>query len=83
VFEALPATLAFDLIYCLLLEESQDTLDRRNELDTQLASYVTPIEVGERSDRDRLAATWGKSPAQQRAMRRAIAAGESGADGKA
>jgi hypothetical protein len=85
VFEALPATLAFDLIYCLLLEESQDTLDRRTELDAQLASFVSPIEVGDRSDRDRLAATWGKLPAQQRAMRQAITAGggESRADRKA
>jgi hypothetical protein len=85
VFEALPATLAFDLIYCLLLEESQDTLDRRTELDAQLASFVTQIEVGDRSDRDRLAATWGKLPAQQRAMRQAITAGggESRADRKA
>jgi hypothetical protein len=67
------------------LEETQDTLDRRTELDTQLASYVTQIEVGDRSDRDRLAATWGKLPAHQRAMRRAITAGgnESRADGKA
>jgi hypothetical protein len=77
VFEALPATLAFDLVYCLLLEESQDTLDRRTELDAQLASYVTPIEVGDRSHRDQLAATWGQLPAQQRAMRQAISAGES------
>jgi hypothetical protein len=85
VFEELPATLAFDLIYCLLLEESQDTLDRRTELDAQLASFVTAIEVGDRSDRDRLAATWGKLPAHQRAMRAAQVAGgsESRADGKA
>jgi predicted outer membrane lipoprotein len=82
-FDRLPAETAFALIYALVLEESEDTRDRREELDAQLASYVTPIEVGERSDRDRLAATWGRSPAQQRAMRRAITAGESGADGKA
>jgi hypothetical protein len=75
VFEALPATLAFDLIYCLVLEETQETADRRTELDAQLASYVTQIDVGDRSDRDRLAATWGKLPAQQRAMRRAVEVG--------
>jgi hypothetical protein len=67
-----------------LLEETQERFDRRQELDEKLASYVMPTEVGDRSDRDRLAATWGKLPAQQRAMRRAIAAGgaESRADRK-
>jgi hypothetical protein len=71
----------FDLLYCLLLDETQDNVDRREELDAHLASYVSPIEVGTRDDRDRLAATWGRTPAQQRAMRRAIAAG--GGDSRA
>jgi hypothetical protein len=79
--DAAPATLVFDLLYCLLLDETQDNVDRREELDAHLASYVSPIEVGTRDDRDRLAATWGRTPAQQRAMRRAIAAG--GGDSRA
>lgn len=78
LIEELPATLAFELIYCLLLEETQEGVDRRSELDAQLASYVLPIDVGDRSDRDRLAETWGKLPAQQRAMRAAIEAGGKG-----
>jgi hypothetical protein len=60
------------------LEETEEGVDRRSELDAQLAAYVLPIEVGERSDRDRLAETWGRTPAQQRAMRRAIEAGGKG-----
>jgi hypothetical protein len=66
------------------LQETQETLDRRQELDAQLSTYLMPTEVGNRSDRDRLAETWGKLPAHQRAMRQAIAAGgsESRADRK-
>jgi hypothetical protein len=76
--ESAPATLVFDLIYCLLLDETKERNERREEFDAQLASYVQPIEVGDRSHRDQLAATWGKLPAHQRAMRRAIDAGGSG-----
>jgi hypothetical protein len=79
--DAAPATLVFDLLYCLLLDETQDNADRREELDTQLASFVLPVQVGDRDGREQLAATWGRTPAQQRAMRRAIAAG--GGDSKA
>jgi hypothetical protein len=73
----LPATLAFDLLYCLLLEEDEDNVERRGQLDEQLASFRFPAAAGpsDRSDRAARAATWGKLPAQQRAMRRAQEAG--------
>ena len=76
-FTELPATLTFHLIYCLLLDEDEDTVERRGQLDELLASYRLPERLGraDRSDRDARAATWGKTPAQQRAMRRAIEAG--------
>jgi hypothetical protein len=76
-FLELPATLAFDLLYCLLLEESEENVDRRGQLDEQLASFTFPTVAGpaDRSDRARRAATWGRTPAQQRAMRRAAEAG--------
>ena len=76
-FLELPATLALDLLYCLLLEETEETVERRGQLDEQLASFAFPTTAGpaDRSDRERRAATWGQTPAQQRAMRRAIDAG--------
>ncbi len=65
-----------DLIYCLVLEETQEVVERREQLDEQLASFSFPIAAGtDRTDRNRLAATWGKLPAHQRAMRRAVEAG--------
>jgi hypothetical protein len=68
-----------DLLYCLLLREDEDLVARRGELDEQLASFafpsVTPGRTVDRSDRARRAATWGKLPAHQRAMRRAQEAG--------
>jgi hypothetical protein len=60
------------------LDETQEGVDHREEFDAQLASFVMPIEVGDRSQRDQLAATWGKLPAHQRGMRRAIEAGGTG-----
>lgn len=82
-FDRLPATLAFDLIYSLLLEETQENVDRREHLDEQLASFSFPIAAGttDRSDRDARAATWGRTPAQQRAMRRALEGGQAKAKG--
>ncbi len=76
-FVQLPATLVFDLIYCLLLEETEEVVDRRGQLDEQLASFRMPTAAGpaDRSDREQRAATWGLTPAQQRAMRRAAEAG--------
>jgi hypothetical protein len=76
-FLELPATLVLDLLYCLLLEEDEDNVDRRGQLDEQLASFAFPTVAGraDRSDRAERAATWGKTAAQQRAMRRAIEAG--------
>lgn len=76
-FLELPATLVLDLLYCLLLEESEENVDRRGQLDEQLASFRLPTVAGpaDRSDRDARAAAWGRTPAQQRAMRRAIEAG--------
>jgi hypothetical protein len=64
------------------LEESKEGIDRRHELDAQLASYVMPIQAGDRSHRDQLAATWGKLPAHQRGMRAAIEAGGSDSHAK-
>lgn len=67
-FEELPATLAFDLLYCLLLEETKEGVERRQELDEHLSTYSVGAGPIDR-------ATWGKLPAHQRAMRRAITAG--------
>jgi hypothetical protein len=53
-----------------MLDETQEGVERRQDVDAQLASYVMPIDAGDRSQRDQLAATWGR-----RAMRRAIDAG--------
>jgi hypothetical protein len=80
----LPATLVFHLIYCLLLNEDEDTVDRRRELDEQLASFRMPTAAGpaDRSDRDERARTWGRTPAQQRAMRRAQEAGTDATRGR-
>jgi hypothetical protein len=69
------------LIYCLLLDETQEVIDGRTKLDEQLAAFHLPERPGraDRSDRDARAATWGKLPAHQRAMRRAVdAAGQAG-----
>ena len=76
-FLELPATLVLDLIYCLVLDETEDNVDRREQLDEQLASFRLASRAGpaDRSDRAERAATWGKLPAHQRAMRRAIEAG--------
>jgi hypothetical protein len=60
-----------------VLEETQEQIERREELDGQLARFVGSTVRGGRPDR----ATWGRTPAQQRAMRAAIAAG--GGDAKA
>lgn len=68
-------------MYSYLLEETEETSDRRGELDEQLASFRLPTRAGlaDRSDRAARAATWGKTPAQQRAMRRATEAGSDAA----
>lgn len=65
-----PARLLFDLFYCLVLDETRERVDRRQELDSQLASAGAGV-TGRKPDR----ATWGKTPAQQRAMRNAMTAG--------
>lgn len=65
-----PATLLFDLIYCLLLEETDRRVERREDVDEQLASFGSSS--GGKPDR----ATWGRLPQHQRAMRSAIEAGE-------
>lgn len=59
---ALPATVLFDLVYCLVLEDDKEARERREKLDDTLASQSAG-----RPDR----ATWGKLPAHQRAMRNA------------
>lgn len=77
----MPARLLFDLLYCLVLDETRERVDRRQELDAQLAQAVPAVGGRgiapslDRSDRDRRAASWGKTPAQQRAMRSAMNAG--------
>jgi hypothetical protein len=58
-----------------MLDETKEGVERRQDFDAQIASYVMPIDAGDRSQRDQLAATWGRLPAHQRAMRRAIDAG--------
>lgn len=65
-----PARLAFHLFYCLVLDETREAVDRRQELDSQLTSSGIGI-AGRKPDR----ATWGTTPAQQRAMRNAMNAG--------
>jgi hypothetical protein len=76
-FLELPATLVLDLLYCLLLEETEENVERRQQLDEQLASFRLPTAAGpaDRSDRDERARSWGRTAAQQRGMRRAIEAG--------
>ncbi len=64
-----PATLLFPLIYCLLLEETEEAVERREELDAVLASYAVA------GDGKPSRETWGKLPSHQRAMKRAAAAG--------
>ena len=58
----LPATALWDLIYCLVLEDTKEARDHREKIDALLDSQS----VG-RPDR----ATWGKLPAHQRAMKNA------------
>jgi hypothetical protein len=67
---AVPATLLFDLIYCLMLEETEKRVERRTEVDDLLASYGSSS--GGKPDR----ATWGKLAHHQRAMQGAIEAGK-------
>jgi hypothetical protein len=55
-----PATVLFDVLYCLALEDSKEHADRRAELDGRLASTEKPHRE-----------TWGRLPHQQEAMRRA------------
>lgn len=80
-FDEVPARLLFDLFYCLVLDETKDRVERRQELDGQLAAVVPAVggealtPAADRSDRERRAARWGKTPAQQRAMRNAMNAG--------
>jgi hypothetical protein len=76
-FLELPATLVLDLLYCLLLDETDEVAKRREQLDEQLASFRLPTVAGpaDRSDREERARSWGRTPAQQRAMRRAVEAG--------
>lgn len=57
----LPASLLFDLIYCLVIEDSKEDADRRRELEARLESLSRPARE-----------TWGKTPAQQAAMRAAM-----------
>jgi hypothetical protein len=57
----------FDVIYCLLLKEDKDRAERREEFDAKLSSMTS----GGVPDR----ATWGKLPAHQAAMRRALGDG--------
>lgn len=77
-----PARLLFDLFYCLVLDETRERVDRREELDAQLASSGAGITrpLPTRADRAQRAASWGKTPAHQRAMRNAINAGGSAAN---
>lgn len=65
-FLELPATLAFDVIYSLLLEETQEAVDAREKLNERLDN----VGIGGRPDR----ATWGLLPSHQQQMRRAAAA---------
>lgn len=58
----LPPVMMLDVIYCIALEDSKDGIDRRADLDAKLEASATP---------DR--ATWGRTPAQQRAMAAATA----------
>jgi hypothetical protein len=63
--------LAFDLIYCLALEDTERHRDRRAELDSQLDRFAFAGTAATKPDR----ATWGKLPQHQRAMRAAQDAG--------
>ena len=62
---ALPATALWDVIYCLVLEDSKEAKEQREKLDG-----ILDRDSGGKPDR----ATWGKLPHQQRAMRAADAA---------
>jgi len=55
------------LVYCLVLDETKERVERREELDEVLGSAVT----GGRPDRS----SWGLRPEHQRRMRSAIDAG--------
>lgn len=56
----LPATTWLAVVYCLLLEDSEEALKRRTAVDEMLAGLNAPA-------RD----TWGRMPSQQAAMARA------------
>jgi hypothetical protein len=67
----MPATPWFDLLYCLVLDETTDRVERRQDLDDVLASAV----ADGKPDRS----SWGLRPEHQRRMRSAIEAGGAGA----
>lgn len=56
----LPASLAFDVLYCLALEEDKEKVERRQDLDAKLDSVGAGA-----PDRE----TWGKLPSHQRQMK--------------
>lgn len=64
---ALPATRMLDVIYCLALEDSKEAAERRQALDAALDNAANRSGKPDR-------ATWGRLPAQQRAMRAASVA---------
>lgn len=66
----LPATLLFDVIYSLVLEDTRENAQHRNTLDAHLASVVVRTDATGKPDR----ATWGRLPHQQEAMRAAQSA---------
>lgn len=60
----LPATRMLDVIYSLALEDTKEAADHRAALDAALDNAANS---SGRPDR----ATWGRTPAQQRAMKSA------------
>lgn len=69
---SLPATLMFDVIYSLALEDTKHAQENRASLDAKLASLAVGRK-GNDGKPDR--ASWGRLPHQQAAMRAAQAAG--------
>jgi hypothetical protein len=62
-----------------VLDDTQEAVERREQLNDQLAEFHMPTTMGagDRADRDARAATWGLLPGHQRGMRRAVEAGGS------